>query len=92
MTDALVALSNSLADLVARLEPSLVRVEGRTRRGSTGVVYDDEGTIVTAAHALGRADSVAITLPDGSTQTAPVVARDPGTDVALVRAALPKAS
>ncbi|MCU0682410.1 MAG: S1C family serine protease [Polyangiaceae bacterium] len=91
MTNELLALSNSLADLVARLEPSLVRIEGRTRRGTTGVVYDEEGTIVTAAHALGRADSVALTLPDGSTQTAPVVGRDAGTDVALVRASLPKA-
>ncbi len=89
MADGLVALSDSLAGLVARLEPSLVRVEGRHRRGATGVVYDEQGTVVTAAHALGRADSVALMLPDGSTQAAPVVGRDPGTDVAVVRAALP---
>lgn len=92
MSDGLVALSNSIAELVARLEPSLVRVEGRHRRGATGVVYDEAGTIVTAAHALGRAESVALTLPDGSTQTAPVVGRDPSTDVALLRASLPKAT
>jgi S1-C subfamily serine protease len=92
MSDGLVAFSNSIAELVARLEPSLVRVEGRHRRGATGVVYDEAGTIVTAAHALGRAESVALTLPDGSTQTAPVVGRDPSTDVALLRASLPKAT
>jgi serine protease DegQ len=92
MADGLVALSNSLAELVARLEPSLVRIEGRQRRGSTGVVYDEAGTVVTAAHALGRAESVALTLPDGSTQDAPVIGRDPSTDVALVRASLPKAT
>lgn len=87
MTNPLVALSDSLAELVARFETSLVRVEGRHRRGATGVVYD-EGVVATAAHVLGRADSVALTLPDGSTQTAQVVGRDAGTDVALVRASI----
>jgi S1-C subfamily serine protease len=86
MTDALVTMSNALADLVARHEASLVRIEGRHRRAVTGVAYDEGGTIVTAAHALGNAESVAVVLPDGSTQTAPVVGRDVGTDVAIVRA------
>src|SRR5688500_5543164 len=92
MADGLVELSNSLAELVARLETSLVRVKGRQRRGATGVVYDEGGAVVTAAHALGRADSVMLMAPDGSTQAAAVVGRDPSTDVALLRASLPKAT
>jgi S1-C subfamily serine protease len=77
-----VALSSHLADLAARAERSVVRVDGR-RAPASGLVWAD-GVVVTAHHNLER-DDVEVGLPDGRTVRAEVAGRDPATDLAALR-------
>lgn len=75
-----------LPDLVARLEPHLVRVQGRRHRGASGLRWGADGSIVTTLHAVEHADTVTVGLADGRALEAEVVGRDPGLDIALLRA------
>jgi S1-C subfamily serine protease len=69
--------------------PSVVRVEGRRRAPSSGVVWSADGVIVASHHAVDADDDVPVGLPDGRTVPAGVVARDPGSDLALLRLETP---
>lgn len=86
MTDStpLSSLSSALADVVARIAPSVVSVHSHRSR-STGFVWKP-GLIVTADEALADEGDVQIVLPDGSTTAATIVGRDHTTDIALLRA------
>jgi len=86
MTDLtpLTSLSSALADVVARIAPSVVSVHSHRSR-STGFVWKP-GLIVTADEALADEGDVQIALPDGSTVAATIVGRDHTTDIALLRA------
>ncbi len=81
-TPSVLALSSDLADAVAALEPSLVRIPGR-RGSATGIAWSPR-QVVTTARALGRRESVTVVLPDGSETTGTVTGRDWGTDLGLV--------
>jgi S1-C subfamily serine protease len=87
--DTLTALSQSLASLVERLAPSLVRVEARRRRGATGIVWSAEGHILTTSHAVEREGQIQVGLPDGRSVPAELLGRDPSTDLALLKADVP---
>jgi S1-C subfamily serine protease len=86
MTDLtpLTSLSSALADVVARIAPSVVSVHSHRSR-STGFIWKP-GLIVTADEALADEGEVQIGLADGSTVSATIVGRDHTTDVALLRA------
>ena len=84
MADVLKDLSDGLASMVERAGPSVVRVEGRRRGPSSGVVWSD-GVIVTCSHVLEWEEGIEIGLPDGRTAKANVVGRDPGTDLAALK-------
>ena len=62
-----------------------VAVHGRDGRARSGLLWA-EGLVVTAEEALERDDELALTLPDGRQIPASLAGRDPGTDVALLRA------
>ena len=51
----------------------------------SGFVYDDKGDVVTNQHVIDGADSVSVTLADGSTYKATVVGSDASSDLAVVR-------
>lgn len=85
MTKSLEALSTDLASLVETLGPSIVRVEARKRQPATGVVWSENGVIVTTSHVVQRTDSISIGLADGSSATATLVGRDPSTDLAVLQ-------
>lgn len=51
----------------------------------TGVIVDERGYVVTNYHVIEDVSSIRVTLVDGSTYPAEVVARDPETDLALLR-------
>lgn len=51
----------------------------------TGVVIDERGYIVTNYHVIEDVTSISVTLVDGSTYSAEVLARDPETDLALLK-------
>lgn len=85
MTDStpLSSLSSALADVVARVAPSIVSVHSHRSR-STGFVWKS-GLIVTADEALADEGDVQIALHDGSTVAATIAGRDHTTDIALLR-------
>jgi putative serine protease PepD len=74
-----------LADTAARLLPSVVQIEADGAVGS-GFVAADGGLILTASHVVGRAETVTLTLHDGSTISGTVVATDKSIDTAVIRA------
>jgi S1-C subfamily serine protease len=83
--NVLVELSNSMADLVAGVQPSIVRVSGRPRFGATGIVWSADGLIVTADHVVDRDEDITVGLADGRELAATLVGRDRATDLALLK-------
>jgi len=80
----LVALSNDLAATVDRAGRSIVAVHARHRLPSSGIHWRT-GFVVTADHAVKREEEITVTLPDGRTEPASLAARDPATDIAVLR-------
>jgi len=78
-------LSNALAGAVERAAGSVFAVHGRSRVPSTGVQWR-AGLIVTASHTVEPDRDVTLTAPDGRTLSARVAGRDPGLDIAVLRA------
>jgi S1-C subfamily serine protease len=83
------ALSQSLASVIERIAPSIVRVEARRRHGATGIIWSAEGHIVTTHHAIEHEGTLTLGLADGRTVSAELVGRDPSTDLALLKADVP---
>jgi S1-C subfamily serine protease len=83
-TGALLGLSNDLADAVESAGKSIVAVHARRHVAASGVVWQP-GVIVAADHTIEREDGIKLTLPDGSTTGATLAARDPGTDLAVLK-------
>jgi S1-C subfamily serine protease len=85
----LATFSDQLARAVELVSESVVRVEARRRQPASGVVWtaaEGSALVVMADHALERDEDITLGLPDGRTAAAAVVGRDPGTDLALLRA------
>jgi len=82
------SLSDAIAELVGKVAPSVVSVSsvmhGHRGRG-TGVIWNNDGHIVTCSHVIGRPDAVKIGLVDGGSFDAKVVGQDPYSDVALLK-------
>ncbi len=83
--DPLSLVSDRLAALAAEGLARTVGVHGRDGRARSGILWA-EGLVVTAEEALERDDELLLTLPDGGRVAAALAGRDPGTDVALLRA------
>src|SRR5580700_1365224 len=78
------ALSNQAANAIEKAGRPVVAVHGRRRIPASGVHWR-AGIIVTANHAIERDDEITLVLPDGSTATATLAGRDPGTDLAILK-------
>ena len=84
----LTALSDTLADAVARAGRSIVTVAARPRQSASGILWrTDQGEtiILTADHVVEREDEIGIILPDGRETKAQLIGRDPSTDLAALR-------
>jgi serine protease Do len=81
-------LQGDLGRIAALLRRCTVRIEtaGRGRGHGSGIIWSDEGLLVTNAH-VAQTGTAAVTLADGTTSTARLVARDPRRDLALLRLA-----
>lgn len=79
-------ISNGLAGIIERAAPVVVRVEARRRVPGSGIAWTADGTVVTADHVIEREEEIRVGLPDGQVVAATLVGRDPGTDVAVLRA------
>ncbi len=85
MANVLTNLSEALAQTVEAVGPSIVRVEGRRRMAASGIVWSEDGLVVTANHVLKHDSKLAVGLPDGSRSNAELVGRDPSTDLAVIK-------
>jgi S1-C subfamily serine protease len=83
-SDALVGLSDALANAVEKASLATVAVHARRRFPATGLVIGN-GLVVTANHVVERDEEITIALHDGSSVPATLVGRDPGSDLAVLR-------
>lgn len=82
----LTALSNALAEAVAKAGASTVLVDARRRLPASGIAYTQD-LVLTADHVVERDEDIHIWLPDGQRLDASLAGRDPGNDLALLRLA-----
>lgn len=85
------ALSNAVADAVARGGESTVMVNARRRMPLSGVMFAP-GLVLTASHGIERDEDLSVVLPDGSGQSASLAGRDRGFDLAVLKLAGPGGS
>jgi S1-C subfamily serine protease len=81
----LAALSDALADLVARAAPAVVGVEHRRGQGS-GVVLAPDGWVLTNAHVARAAGPLRLRLPGARAVRCEPAGTDERTDLAVLRA------
>jgi S1-C subfamily serine protease len=81
--ESLITLSNSVADFVDAVAPSVVQVRGR-RRPASGLVCADD-VVLTMASVLGRNDGLHVRTHDGRTLDAELAGWDPATSLAVLR-------
>ncbi len=85
-----------VAEVAGRIEPSVVQVNvssiqttpygPREAQGlGSGVVYREDGYIITNNHVVAGADTVNVAFADGSVEKGKVVGGDPYTDIAVVK-------
>lgn len=80
----LAALSGEMAAAVARAGASVVAIHARRRIPASGVLWR-AGVVVATNHTVQRDDDISVTLPDGTSASAELAGRDPGTDLAVLR-------
>ena len=94
-SNALEAMSASMRDIAAAVEPAVVHVsvagEAKGRLGArsftqsgSGWIWDASGNIVTNAHVVDGATALEVQLHDGSLHPATLVGLDPRTDIAVL--------
>ena len=83
--DTPTGLFAKIPEVVRAVSPSVVAVITDTGEGS-GVIWQSDGTIVTNNHVVQDRTRVAVAFADGKRANATVVARDPSTDLAVLRA------
>jgi S1-C subfamily serine protease len=83
-SEILQLLSGAIEEVASNGSPSVVRV-GFEGRSGTGVVFDNEGHILTATHVVHRLDEVEDGTSDGSKFNAKVIGRNPYSDLALLK-------
>jgi len=81
----LAALSAELSGVVARVGPSVVRVDDGSRLTATGLLWTEDGVVLTTSHGTERDDDLLVELADGTRLPAVLVGRDPETDLAVLR-------
>lgn len=78
------SLSNEFAAATEQAGRSVVGIHGRHRMMASGIQWR-KGVIVTADHAVRRADEVNVIVEPGKSLPATVVGRDPSTDIAVLK-------
>lgn len=79
----------SVADIAAKVTPSVVRVEvlrhNRVISSGSGVIFRDDGHLITNAHVVTNGDSFRVVLSEGKTLEVALVGADPRTDIAVLQ-------
>ena len=84
-------INSEVADLYEQVRPSVVRINARDSASNSGgvgsgIVLDAEGHILTNNHVVEEFDQIDVVLADGTAGRAEVVGRDPGNDLAVIKA------
>ena len=90
--DALDAYSQVVTGVAARVLPSVAALAVRTPRGAgagSGVVFTDDGFLLTSAHVVAGADGGTAAFGDGTESRFDVVGADPLADLAVLRVHTP---
>ncbi len=74
----------TIPDIVDAVQPSVVTVLTETGSGS-GVIYDEDGTVITNEHVVRGQEQVQLSFADGAQRSATVVATDPVVDLAVLK-------
>lgn len=80
--------SGGVSAVAKAVSPSIVEIKAATDGGQStgsGVIISADGEVITNNHVVSGADTVQVTLSDGTTRTAKVVGTDPGKDLALIK-------
>jgi len=80
----LILFNDALEELFARVRPLLAAVQDGRRGAGAGLLIGD-GLVLTNRHVVARGRSVTVTLDDGASFEARVLARDPDVDLALLQ-------
>ncbi|TYB53235.1 PDZ domain-containing protein, partial [Nonomuraea sp. PA05] len=78
----------TVAEVAAKVQPSVVMIQGQSGEGS-GVVLSEDGLILTNNHVVvgaGQGGQMTVKFSDGKTAKATVVGTDPATDLGVIRA------
>lgn len=85
--------SSSVIDVASAAIPSIVAVEvvdeNQVRGGGSGVVYRDDGYLITNHHVVADASEIFVIFSDGVGYPAELVGSDPLTDIAVLRTTRP---
>jgi S1-C subfamily serine protease len=91
--ETLDAYSRAVVGVVERVGPAVVSISRASPRGpagaGSGVVFTQDGYVLTNAHVAAGARELQLGFTDGSTSVAHVVGIDHATDLAVVRASTP---
>jgi S1-C subfamily serine protease len=84
------------AEVYEQLRPAVVEITSTVSARSpfgppaegvgSGIIIDEQGFILTNYHVIADADNLEVKFADGTTVSAQVVGRDPGNDLAVIRA------
>jgi serine protease Do len=78
--------STSLVEMFARVQASIVQVGVEGRGGGTGIIWHDDGRIITNHHVVANEQTkIQLQLVDGRTLAARVLHRNPRLDLALLK-------
>jgi putative serine protease PepD len=78
------AVQSQFVDVVKRVSPTVVQISTGSGLGS-GVVYDDQGNIVTNQHVVGTSRRFRVTMGDGRTVPASLVGSFAPEDLAVIK-------
>jgi S1-C subfamily serine protease len=82
--EVLKSFSDALVSVVNQVSASVVQVS--TGRGvGTGVVWDDQGHVVTNYHVVGRSNKIEVATADGKSMNAALVGQDRYSDIAVLK-------
>lgn len=88
MSSTLRDLSQGLSQAVETAGSYVVRVEARRRLPASGILWSEDGVIVTAHHVVKKESGIKTGTAVGETSTAELVGRDPSTDLAVLKSDL----
>ena len=77
-------LTQEMAQTIAAVQPSLVMVQGKRNSAGAGIIWRQDGLILTNNHVL-NGHAPRVILADGRTFDAQIVRRDEDVDLALLR-------